>query len=148
MNDQMIAARVIARLKVMYPAYAKSMDNDPEMMKLALDEWITSLKGIGLDKISGAFDKLRSNGTSFCPSIPEFVSLCGGRPKPWWTTIEGIEQRGAELGVEKNPRADLFRLEVLAAAQDQGEFIPLEGGGKKEELHGAVKQLAASMGAE
>lgn len=99
MNETMIAARVIARLKVMYPAYARMMDNDPDMMALALDEWATSLQGITLENISQGFEKLRSEGSSYCPSIPEFIKHCGGKPKPWWETWPGITDRGAKLGI-------------------------------------------------
>jgi len=152
MNDRMIAARVIARLKVMYPAYARMMDNDSDMMELALDEWATSLNGVTMENIAKGFEKLRDEGSSYCPSIPEFVGYCGGKPKPWWATWTGIIDRGAQLGLDekkfvyKHEFVDLVR----KTARDTGELVPLSNEEEKrkkknEALPGGVVELTRGM---
>ena len=147
MNDRMIAARVIARLKVMYPAYARMMDNDSDMMALALDEWSISLSGITMENIAHGFEKLRQSGSGYCPSIPEFVDYCGGKPKPWWETWPGITDRGAELGLCESQfghRPQSFRLAVLTKARESGEQVPLCND-EKEALPEGVLKLTRSM---
>lgn len=146
MDYQKVSARVLARLKVMYPQFANQVLNDNEMMALAVDEWAKSLQGIPIEKIELGLEKVRRSGNEFAPSLPKFVQYCGGRAKPWWETIEGIEHRAKELGVEWQPRVDLFRLEVLAKARKAGENIPLAHDEKpKETLPDGVKKLAQSV---
>ena len=146
MDYQKVSARVLARLKVMYPQFANQVLNDNEMMALAVDEWAKSLQGIPIEKIELGLEKVRRSGAEFAPSLPKFVQLCGGRAKPWWETMEGIEQRAQQLGVPKQPRVDLFRLEVLKKAREEGEKIPLAHDEKpKESLPDGVKSLANNL---
>lgn len=120
-----VAARVLARLKVMYPLFASQLTKDPEMMMLAIDEWSKGLNGMPFDKIEFGLERVRQSRSAFAPSLPEFIDMCGGRVKPWWQTLDGIKQRGNELGIEPDVRVDLYRLEVLKAARNTGEEIPL-----------------------
>lgn len=75
MNER-IAARVLARLKVMFPSFASQMNNDSEMMMLAVDEWATGLQGLSTDAIQQGLEAVRRSGATFPPSLPEFVALC------------------------------------------------------------------------
>ena len=120
-----VAARILARLKVMYPAFSNQMSADPEMMMLAVDEWSKGLNGMPYEKIEFGLERVRQSRSAFAPSLPEFIDMCGGRVKPWWQTLEGIQQRGDELGVYRNVRLDHYRTEVLKAARESGEEIPL-----------------------
>lgn len=141
-----VAARVIARLKVMYPAFSNQMSADPEMMMLAIDEWSKGLAGMPYDKIELGLERTRQSRSAFAPSLPEFIDYCGGRVKPWWQTLEGIQQRGDELGVYRNVRLDQYRTEVLQAARDSGEDVPLGIDEKeKEEYPDDLKMLASKM---
>jgi len=143
MNDRMVAARVIARLKVMYPAYARMMDNDPDMMELAIDEWATSLNGVTMENIAGGFDKLRIKASPFCPSVPEFLGMCGGKVRPWWETVDGYVERGKQLGIDENDfvwKGDFIAL-VKKKAIESGEELPFVEE-KKEALPDGVLKLA------
>ncbi len=83
MNDEKIAARVLARLKVMFPSFASQMNNDSEMMMLAIDEWATGLQGLSTDAIKHGLEAVRRSGATFPPSLPEFVALCKQGSAPY-----------------------------------------------------------------
>lgn len=141
-----VAGRVIARLRAMYPSFSRMLQQDKEILALMVDEWSKSLSGMEIEKIDLALEKVRRSGADFPPSLPKFVEYCGGRVKPWWETMEGIEHKADELGIARNPRQDLLRLEVLQKARELGEKIPLGSDERKTEaLPDGVKQLAQGM---
>ena len=147
MNQRMISARVIARLKVMYPAYARSMENDSDMMDLAIDEWSVSLQGLSLDDIAAGFEKLRIKASPFCPSIPEFLGMCGGKVRPWYQTLEGYVERGKQLGIDEKDyvRKDHFIDLVKSKARESGEELPFFKSKKKEALPVGAAKLVKGM---
>ena len=76
-----LAARVILKLKVMYPLFAAKLDADEELMNLMIDEWSKGLAGITNHDITLALEQVRRSGSDFAPSLPKFIEYCGGRPK-------------------------------------------------------------------
>ena len=83
-----VAARVIARLKVMYPAFASKLDDDEEMTNLMIDEWSKGLRGILNQDIAHGLEVTRTSGSDFAPSLPKFIEYCGGRPTHQRAAIE------------------------------------------------------------
>ena len=77
-EDRKDAARVIAKLKVMYPSFGAKMDD--EWMNLTIDEWFKGLNGIEKIDVSNAIETVRRSGSEFAPSLPKFIEYCGGRP--------------------------------------------------------------------
>ena len=75
-----LAARVILKLKVMYPSFAAKLDDDEELTNLMIDEWSKGLAGITNHDITHALEQVRRSGSDFAPSLPKFIEYCGGRP--------------------------------------------------------------------
>jgi len=148
MNTQ-VAARVIARIKAMYPHFATNMDKDPDLTDLTVDEWSRGLEGIELDLIDSGLEMVRRSGSDFAPSLPKFIQYCGGKPKPWWETRIGIEARGQQLGLSETNFSFFqpFRLAVLEKAKEAGEALPLEDKKPKElnQMPPGIRQLAHKM---
>jgi len=144
-----VAARVLARLKVMYPQFASQILNDPEMASLAIDEWSKGLNGIPMERIEQGLEMVRQSKSAFAPSLPQFINFCGGRVLPWWQSWKGIEQRGKELGVPENHRKDLYRLEVIKQARATGEEVLISKTENQKEhtvfLPGTLKNLTNKM---
>lgn len=142
-----VAARILARLKVMYPAFSNQMSADPEMMMLAIDEWSKGLNGMPFDKIEFGLERVRQSRSAFAPSLPEFIDMCGGRVKPWWQTLDGIQQRGDELGIHRSVWLADYRLEVLKAARESGEDVPLgiDEKEKEQEYPDELMKLTSKM---
>jgi hypothetical protein len=83
----------------MFPNFATAISNDPEMMRLMINEWAEGLAGMDEETISRGFSELKATGTDFAPSLPKFIQLCGGRAEHWSSTWSGIVKKGAELGL-------------------------------------------------
>ena len=83
-----VAARVIARLKVMYPSFASKLDDDEEMTNLMIDEWSKGLRGILNQDIAHGLEVTRTSGSDFAPSLPKFIEYCGGRQTQQRVAIE------------------------------------------------------------
>ena len=77
--DLKIAARVIAKFRVMFPNFAAQIGRDQDFMSLMLDEWAQGLKGADPHRIKSALEQLQISGEKWPPSLPEFLALC--KPK-------------------------------------------------------------------
>jgi hypothetical protein len=144
MNYQKVAARVLARIKVMYPLFANQISSDPEMMMLAIDEWANGLKGMDIKNVERGLEMVRRSRSDFAPSLPKFIDYCGGRAKPWWETMEGYIERGKQLGIEEKDfiRKHEFISLVKNKARASGEELPLNKEEEKEALpKGALKLI-------
>lgn len=113
------AARVLARLRVMFPNFATAISNDPEMMRLMIHEWAEGLAGMDEATISRGFSELKATGADFAPSLPRFIQLCGGPPGHWSSTWSGIVKKGAELGLLEDQFVypQVFRAKVESLAE-------------------------------
>jgi hypothetical protein len=74
--DMRRAARVIARLQVRFPNAFAEMRKDPEMMALMVEEWAHDLRNLSDDDIDRGLSAVRNSGSTFGPSLPEFVAMC------------------------------------------------------------------------
>ena len=128
MNYNKIAARVLARLKVMYPMFANQIASDPEMMTLAIDEWSKGLQGMDVKSIERGLEMVRRSHSDFAPSLPKFIDYCGGRVKPWYETWPGIVDRGKQLGI--NEKDFVYKHQFVSflksKALESGEQLPFK----------------------
>ena len=70
------ASRLILRLQVRFPnSFNNFKDNDP-MLDLMTEEWARDLSRYTDDDLLRGLEAVRTSGTTFCPSLPEFIALC------------------------------------------------------------------------
>ena len=74
-----IAARVLAKFRVIFPHFAAKVMDDEQMLSLMVYEWANALRGADPEKIKLALERLRDSGKTWPPSLPEFVAMC--KPK-------------------------------------------------------------------
>jgi hypothetical protein len=70
------ASRLLVRLQLRFPNTFASLKEDEEMMMLMAEEWASDLQQQSDNDILRGLEKLRDSGSTFCPSLPEFVAMC------------------------------------------------------------------------
>ena len=77
-----LATKVIAMIAQLYPqqSTAKKLDgSDDASYQLMVRTWMNALNGVSEAGLNNAIDALMNGGSTFEPSIPEFIALC--KPK-------------------------------------------------------------------
>ncbi|MBT4130100.1 MAG: hypothetical protein HOE44_05185 [Candidatus Marinimicrobia bacterium] len=70
------ASRLILRLQLRFPNSFAAFKSDTEMMDLMAEEWAMDLQSLSDEDMLRGLDKVRTSGSTFCPSLPEYIAMC------------------------------------------------------------------------